>query len=47
MAIIRGARVIQINPNPTPLDNKAHYNFRGKAGDILPAMNLVSVLSIN
>lgn len=38
MAIIRGAKVIQINPGPTPLDAKVHYNFTGKAGEILPAL---------
>jgi NAD-dependent deacetylase len=37
-AVLHGARVIQINPGPTALDNKAHYNFRGKAGEVLPAM---------
>ena len=38
MAVIRGAKVIQINPDPTSLDSKAHYNFRGKAGEVLPAL---------
>lgn len=38
IAIIHGAKVIQINPYPTPLDAKAHYNFRGRAGEILPAL---------
>lgn len=38
MAIIRGAKVIQINPGPTSLDSKAHYNFNGTAGEVLPAL---------
>ena len=38
MAALRGAKIVQINPDPTPLDKLAHYNFRGKAGEILPAL---------
>jgi NAD-dependent deacetylase len=37
-AALHGAKIIQINPTATPLDSKAHYNFRGNAGEILPAM---------
>jgi NAD-dependent deacetylase len=37
-AALHGAKIIQINPIPTPLDSKAHYNFRGNVGDIMPAM---------
>lgn len=37
-AALHGAKVVQINPTSTPLDSKAHYNFRGNAGEILPAM---------
>ena len=33
-----GAVVVQINPDATPLDNNAHYNLRGKAGEILPLL---------
>lgn len=43
IAIVHGAKIVQINPDPTPLDSKAHYNFRGKAGEILPT--LVKALS--
>lgn len=43
MAAIRGAKVIQINPNATALDKTTHYNFKGNAGDVLPA--LVAALS--
>jgi NAD-dependent deacetylase len=32
------ATVIQINPDKTSLDSIAHYNLRGKAGDILPRL---------
>lgn len=34
----RGATVIQINPDETSLDKVAHYNLRGKAGDIMPRL---------
>ncbi len=37
------AIVIQINPEVTQLDQIAHYNLHGKAGDILPG--LVKVIS--
>jgi NAD-dependent deacetylase len=37
-AALHSAKVVQINPTETPLDSKAHYNFRGNAGQILPAM---------
>jgi NAD-dependent deacetylase len=37
-AALHGARVIQINPDQTALDSKAIFNFRGKAGEVLPAM---------
>lgn len=33
-----GATVIQVNPDQTAFDNIAHYNLRGKAGDILPKL---------
>ena len=33
-----GAVVVQINPDATPLDNNAHYNLRGNAGNILPLL---------
>lgn len=34
----RGATVIQINPDETSLDKVAHYNLRGKAGDVMPRL---------
>ncbi len=34
-----GAKVIEINPDPTPLTHLADISFRGKAGDILPALD--------
>jgi NAD-dependent deacetylase len=37
-AALHGAKIIKINPTATPLDSKAHYNFRCNAGEILPAM---------
>ena len=33
-----GAKVIQINPDETPLDSKADFNMKGKAGDVLPML---------
>lgn len=33
-----GAKVIQINPDETPLDSKADFNIKGKAGDVLPML---------
>jgi NAD-dependent deacetylase len=38
MAAIRGAKVVQINPDNTPLDRTAHFNFKGKAGEVLPVL---------
>ncbi|PPD43840.1 MAG: hypothetical protein CTY16_12975 [Methylobacter sp.] len=37
-ASAKGATVIQINPGATALDSRAHYNLRGKAGEIMPAL---------
>ena len=33
-----GARVIEINPNETPLTAEADYTLRGPAGSVLPAL---------
>jgi NAD-dependent deacetylase len=33
-----GAAVIQVNPNPTDLDALAHFNLKGKSGEVLPAL---------
>ncbi len=30
-----GARIVEINPDPTPLTPYADFSFRGKAGDVL------------
>ncbi len=38
MAAVRGAKIVQINTDVTPLDSKAHYNYKGKAGVVLPAL---------
>lgn len=38
MAKLEGATVIQINPDSTGLDSQADYNFKGKAGEIMPAL---------
>ena len=34
----RGAVVIEINAEPTPLTSKANYAFHGKSGEILPEL---------
>ena len=38
LARVRGASVIEINPNPTPLSHLATWSLRGKAGELLPAL---------
>ena len=34
----RGAVVVEINAEPTPLTPKADYSFHGKSGEILPGL---------
>jgi len=34
-----GARIVEINPDPTPLTGYADFSFRGKAGEILPLID--------
>jgi NAD-dependent deacetylase len=36
VAVRRWVPVVQINPNPTDLDQVADYNLRGAAGKIMP-----------
>lgn len=38
-ALNRGAKVIEVNPNPTPLTSYADFSFRGKSGQILPLID--------
>jgi NAD-dependent deacetylase len=38
IALKAGAKLIQINPEPTSLDAKAHFNLHGKAGALLPTL---------
>ena len=33
-----GATVVQVNPNPTPLDHLAHFNMRAPSAQLLPAL---------
>jgi NAD-dependent deacetylase len=35
----RGAKVVEVNPDVTPLSSFADFSFRGKAGEILPQIN--------
>ncbi|MFI3135691.1 MAG: NAD-dependent deacylase, partial [Methylococcaceae bacterium] len=37
-ALESGAYLIQVNPNVTKLDDFAHCNLRGNAGEILPLL---------
>jgi NAD-dependent deacetylase len=34
-----GATIVEINPDPTPITPYVDFSFRGKAGDILPAID--------
>lgn len=34
-----GAKIVEINPYPTPLTSYSDYSFRGKAGEILPLID--------
>jgi NAD-dependent deacetylase len=34
-----GAKVIEINPDPTPLTGSADFSFRAKSGEFLPILN--------
>ena len=34
-----GAKVIEINPDPTPLTSMADFSFRAKSGEFLPVLN--------
>jgi NAD-dependent deacetylase len=34
-----GAKIVEINPDPTPLTSYSDFSFRGKAGEILPLIN--------
>ncbi len=34
-----GAKIVEINPDPTPLTSYSDFSFRGKAGEILPLLN--------
>ncbi|NOR15331.1 MAG: NAD-dependent protein deacylase [Candidatus Aminicenantes bacterium] len=38
-ALEAGAKIVEINPEPTPLTPHVHFSFRGKAGEILPQIN--------
>jgi NAD-dependent deacetylase len=37
-ALDAGATVVEINPDPTPLSDKAHHVLRGPAGQLLPKL---------
>ena len=34
-----GAKIIEINPEPTPLSSHADFSFRGRSGEILPMID--------
>jgi len=39
LAAERGAKIIEVNPEPTPLSSTADLSFLAKAGEILPLIN--------
>ncbi len=39
LAAQRGATVIEVNPEPTPLTSSADFVFQGKAGEVLPLID--------
>jgi NAD-dependent deacetylase len=39
LAAERGARIVEINPDITPLTEAAHFSFRERAGQILPQID--------
>ena len=34
-----GAKIVEVNPDPTPLTPNADFSFRGKAGEVLPLID--------
>ncbi|MBN1222029.1 MAG: NAD-dependent deacylase [Candidatus Aminicenantes bacterium] len=34
-----GAKIVEVNPDPTPLTVYTHFSFRGKSGEILPKID--------
>jgi len=34
-----GAKIVEVNPNPTPLTPSSDFSFRGKAGEVLPLID--------
>ena len=38
-AINGGAKIVEINPEVTPLTPHTDFSFRGKAGNVLPEIN--------
>lgn len=38
IALEAGARVIEVNPQPTPLSSRASISLRGSAGEVLPLL---------
>jgi NAD-dependent deacetylase len=38
IALDAGARLVIVNAEPTPLDDRAHAVLRGRAGEVLPAL---------
>jgi NAD-dependent deacetylase len=38
LALQNGARILEINPEPTPYSGRAHWSIRGKSGEVLPQL---------
>ena len=39
LAAERGAKIVEVNPEPTPLSSSADFSFLAKAGEILPLID--------
>jgi len=37
-AIAAGAKVLEVNPNPTPFSDEVDWSIRGKSGEVLPRL---------
>ncbi|MFP4082863.1 MAG: SIR2 family NAD-dependent protein deacylase [Candidatus Aminicenantes bacterium] len=35
----RGAKIVEVNPDPTPLTSYSDFSFRGKGGEIMPLID--------
>jgi NAD-dependent deacetylase len=38
LALANNARVLEVNPQATPISGQVHWSIRGKTGEVLPAL---------